>query len=162
MELKSTAQIAKHLREVYVGKNWTWADLREHISDVTWEQATRKVFGLNTIATLVFHQHHFVKVLLKVLRGGQIEESDKDKYSFDHPPFESQADWDNYLEKVFADTEALAQIIEQLPDEKLWETFVEEKYGIVFRNLLGVIEHTHYHLGQIVLIKKLVLIDSAK
>jgi hypothetical protein len=31
---------------------------------------------------------------------------------------------------------------------------VEEKYGSVLRNIMGVIEHTHYHLGQIVLLKK--------
>jgi hypothetical protein len=29
------------------------------------------------------------------------------------------------------------------------------KYGNYYRNLHGIIEHTHYHLGQIVLIKKL-------
>ena len=37
----------------------------------------------------------------------------------------------------------------------LWETFADEKYGHYYRNLHGIIEHTHYHLGQIVLIKKL-------
>ena len=31
-----------------------------------------------------------------------------------------------------------------------------EKYGNYFRNLTGIIEHLHYHLGQIVLIKKLI------
>ncbi|MGN6163930.1 MAG: hypothetical protein ACTHOF_05245 [Flavisolibacter sp.] len=42
-----------------------------------------------------------------------------------------------------------------MADSKLDEIFVDEKYGTYYRNLQGIIEHTHYHLGQIVLIKKL-------
>ena len=58
------------------------------------------------------------------------------------------------LEKTWADAEKFAALIEQLPEEKLWETFFEDKYGNYYRNIHGVIEHCHYHLGQIVLIKK--------
>ncbi|HAI83731.1 MAG TPA: DUF1572 domain-containing protein, partial [Chitinophagaceae bacterium] len=28
--------------------------------------------------------------------------------------------------------------------------------GTYYRNILGLIEHTHYHLGQIALIKKII------
>jgi hypothetical protein len=42
-----------------------------------------------------------------------------------------------------------------LPESKLAETFSDEKYGNYYRNIHGIIEHTHYHLGQIVLIKKI-------
>ncbi len=49
------------------------------------------------------------------------------------------------------------QQIEQLPESKLWETFSDEKYGNYYRNIHGIIEHSHYHLGQIVLIKKILL-----
>lgn len=44
------------------------------------------------------------------------------------------------------------------PEEKLKEAFVEEKYGTYQRNLEGMIEHSYYHLGQIVLIKELLKI----
>ncbi len=46
-------------------------------------------------------------------------------------------------------------LIAQLPEGKLWEDFADKKYGSYYRNLQGIIEHTHYHLGQIVLIKKM-------
>ncbi|MDQ1090003.1 hypothetical protein QE390_004607 [Siphonobacter sp. SORGH_AS 1065] len=42
-----------------------------------------------------------------------------------------------------------------MPEEAWQKTFVDEKYGTYYRNLHGMIEHTHYHLGQIVLIKKI-------
>lgn len=45
--------------------------------------------------------------------------------------------------------------LETLDEAKLFEDFADPKYGNYYRNLLGIIERTHYHLGQIVLIKKL-------
>ncbi|MFN0216611.1 MAG: DUF1572 domain-containing protein [Saprospiraceae bacterium] len=148
-----TAQIAKLFRDVHFGKNWTWVNLKDSLADVSWQQATAKVYSFNTIATLVFHMHYYVGIMMKVLQGGPLDGSDK--FSFAHPPIESQEDWDNFLDKIWADAEKLAQMIEQLPEEKLWEDFHENKYGNFYRNLHGIIEHMHYHLGQIVLIKKI-------
>jgi hypothetical protein len=69
----------------------------------------------------------------------------------------SEGDWRNLLENTWSDAETFATLIEQLPENKLEDTFVDEKYGNYHRNFLGVIEHTHYHLGQIVLLKKILL-----
>jgi hypothetical protein len=148
-----TAQIAKHFREIHFGVNWTWSNLKDHLSDVTWQEATTQVHSLNTIVALVYHINYFVSAVLKVLQGGPLEGSVK--YSFDHPPIQSQEDWEKLLEKTWSDAEKFAMLVEQLPEQKLWETFGEEKYGNYYRNLHGVIEHNHYHLGQIVLIKKI-------
>jgi hypothetical protein len=65
------------------------------------------------------------------------------------------------LNKTWEEAENFATLIEQLPESRLWETFTDEKYGHYYRNIHGIIEHTHYHLGQIVLIKKL-LAQGAK
>ena len=48
-------QIAKHLREVYFGGNWTASSFKENLADVTWQQAVRQVDSFHPIATLVFH-----------------------------------------------------------------------------------------------------------
>lgn len=150
-----TTHIAKHLRDVYFGGNWTWSSLKEHLADVTWQQATTKVYSFNTIVALVYHINYFVSAATKVLQGGPLDAHDK--YSFDHPPIQSQEDWEKMLDKTWADAEHFAHLIEQLPESKLGETFMDEKYGNYYRNLCGIIEHVHYHLGQIVLIKKMLL-----
>lgn len=147
------AQIAKHLREVHFGGNWTSVNLKETLADVAWQEATTKIDSLNTIAALVFHINYYTEAILKVLQGGPLDA--KDKYSFDLPPLQSQEDWKKLLEKMWTDAESLILLIEQVPESRLEETFANEKYGSVYRNLQGLIEHTHYHLGQIVLIKKL-------
>ena len=148
-------QIAKHLREIHFGGNWTSSNLKEHLADVTWQQATTKVYSFNTIATLVYHINYYVDAVLKVLQGEALNA--KDKYSFDHPPIHSQEDWERFLDKIWTDAENFANLIEQLPDHQLLEVFSDEKYGSYYRNLHGIIEHSHYHLGQIVLIKKILL-----
>jgi hypothetical protein len=150
-----TAQIAKHFRDVYFGGNWTSVNLKETLADVTWEQATAKVYTFNTIGTLVYHMNYYVTVVSKVLQGEPLNA--KDKYSFEHPPILSQDDWEKLLDKTWADAQKFSLLIEQLPESKLDEIFFDEKYGNYYRNMHGIIEHVHYHLGQIVLIKKILL-----
>jgi len=154
-----TQQIAKHFRDVHFGGNWTSVNLKQSLSGVTWEQAITKIDSLNTIAMLVFHINYYVNAVMNVLKGTPINAHDK--YSFDLPPVTSEQEWNKLLDKVWTDAENLATLIEQLPDSKLFEVFVVEKYGNFYRNLLGLIEHTHYHLGQIVVIKKMVLAQVA-
>lgn len=145
--------LAAHLRAVYFGGNWTVSNVRAHLADVTWQQATTRVKDLNTIAMLLYHMHYYVCALSGVLQGKPLEA--KDAYSFDVPPIASQADWEQLLAQVWADAEHTAKQIEALPEQRLDEIFVDEKYGTYYRNIQGIIEHLHYHLGQIVLLKKL-------
>jgi hypothetical protein len=79
----------------------------------------------------------------------------RDKFSFDLPPIESQEQWETLLNKLWNDAEKFASLLEQMPDSKMNEVFVDEKYGTYLRNIDGMIEHAYYHLGQITLIKKL-------
>lgn len=148
-----TTQIAKHFRDVYFGDNWTDVNLKDTIADVTWQEATTQVHGLNTIVRLVSHMNYYVNRQIKVLEGEPLEGSDK--LSFDHPPILSQKDWESFLDKIWAEAETFAKLIEQMPESQLWADFWNNKYGNYYRNIHGVIEHNHYHLGQIVLIKKI-------
>lgn len=157
--MKLTTQIAQHFRAVYSGGNWTFSNLKEHLADVTWQQAATKVDSLNTIVALVYHIDYYVNAVIQRLQGGPLDAHDK--YSFDHPLIKSQEDWEKLLEKTWKNAEEFARLVEQMPEQKLWENLADEKYGNYYRNIHGVIEHTHYHLGQIVLIKKLVQAEKA-
>lgn len=152
--MNPSVQIAKQFREVYLSGKWVAAtNLKAELSDLTWEQATKKIGSLNTIAALAFHINYYVAGLVNVFEGGTLDI--KDKFSFDMPPIESQKDWEKLLSNMWSDAEKFARFVEQMPPEKLAEPFVEEKYGNYQRNILVINEHTYYHLGQIVLIKKM-------
>ena len=152
-------QIAKHLREIHFGENWTSVNLKESLEGVTWQQATTQVYSFNTIAILVFHMNYYVSVALKVLNGEPLNASDK--YSFNLTPIHSQEDWEKLVDKTMTEAEKLATLVEQTPESKLWEDFWGDKYGNYYRNIHGIIEHTHYHLGQIVLINKIINLTPA-
>ncbi|MFM9986739.1 MAG: DUF1572 domain-containing protein, partial [Flavobacteriales bacterium] len=59
-------------------------------------------------------------------------------------------------EKMYAEVEEVANHIEKMSDDKLSDVFMDTKYGNYFRNIHGLIEHAHYHLGQIVIINKMI------
>ena len=147
-------QLAKHLTEVYFGGNWTTVNLRDTLKDVSCEEALKQIGSLNSIATIVYHLQYYVQAVTKVLHGEAL--NSKDELSFLHPPFQSENDWNTFLENCWKEAEEFTVLIRQLEDQKMWEYFTAEKYGNYFRNLAGIIEHHHYHLGQIVIIKKMI------
>jgi len=152
--MKLAPQIARQFREAYLDGTWiAGTNLKDQLSAVSWQQATAQMGSLNTIAALAFHLHYYVAGLVRVLQGGPLDI--RDKYSFELPPITSQNDWEALLEQFWQDAETFARLVERMPDEQLQADFVEAKYGNYLRNILGTIEHAYYHLGQIVLIRKL-------
>ncbi len=152
--MKPTEQIANRFREVLLNGTWVAnTNFKAQLSDVNWKQATHKIGSLNTIAALTFHIHYYIAGVLKVLEGGALDI--RDKYSFDMPPITSEEEWQKLLNQLWRDAAQFADRVEELPEEKLDEFFVDPKYGNYRRNIDGMIEHSYYHLGQISLIRKL-------
>lgn len=153
-KIKSTA-IANRLREVLLNGRWIAnTNYKEQLLSITWQQAIQKVEALNTIAALTYHINYYLSGLLNVFNGGKLEISDR--YSFDLPPVQGAADWDNLVDAFLKNAELFADRVGQMTDDALEAPFVDEKYGNYLRNIEGVIEHSYYHLGQISLIRKLV------
>lgn len=156
--MNTVLRLAKRFREVSLDGLWIAnTNFKDQLKDVTWEQATAKVGSLNTIAMLTFHIDYYIAGLIRVFEGGDLEI--RDQYSFDLPPIESQEQWEELLNKLWNDSEKFASLLEQMPDSKMDEVFVDGKYGTYLRNIDGMIEHCYYHLGQITLIKKLLSSD---
>lgn len=148
--------IASRLREVLLNGHWIAnTNYKEQILSVNWQQATQKVHNLNTIAALTYHINYYLAGLLNAFQTGQLEISDK--YSFDLPQIESEADWNKLVTDFLSNAEKFADSVEQMDDHIFDQPFVDEKYGSYLRNIEGVIEHSYYHLGQISLIKKIIL-----
>jgi len=139
MELSE--QLANRLEEVLLEGKWvTGTNFKEQIIDLYWKDATKKIDSLNSIADLTFHIHYYIAGVTKVLEGGPLEI--KDEFSFDSPLINSNQDWRNLVDEFCSDSEK-------------FQDFADEKYGNYNRNIDVMIEHTYYHLGQIILIKKL-------
>jgi len=147
--------IANRLREVLLNGQWIAnTNFKEQILSLNWKQATQKVGELNTIAAITFHINYYLKGLLHVFNGGELNISDK--YSFDLPEIHSEMDWKIQVDDFLNNSEKFVEQVEQLPDNLLDQPFVDEKYGSYLRNIEGVIEHSYYHLGQVSLLKKII------
>ena len=148
--------IANRLREVLLDGKWIAnTNFKEQILSVSWEQAIQKVYNLNTIALLTFHINYYLGGLLNVFNGGNLEI--KDKYSFDLPEIRSEKDWNKLVNDFLSNSEMFAKQVEQMDESMLDQPFAEEKYGSYLRNIEGVIEHSYYHLGQVSLIRKMIV-----
>lgn len=157
--MKSTEAIARRFREVILHGTWIAnTNYKHQLAGLRWEIATAPVGALNTIAALAQHIHYYISGILNVFKGGSLDI--KDKYSFDFPPLQSQKDWEHFLAKFWMEAEEFAGLVEQIPEEKLEAVFVDEKYGTYGRNIEAMIEHSYYHLGQIVLLKKMLVNGS--
>jgi uncharacterized damage-inducible protein DinB len=148
--------IAYRLREVLLNGKWIAnTNFKDQILSVSWEQAIQKVGNLNTIALLTFHINYYLAGLLNVFAGGKLEI--KDKYSFDLAEIKSEKDWNKLVTEFLSNSEMFVNQVEQMDESMLDQPFVEEKYGSYLRNIEGVIEHSYYHLGQVSLIRKMII-----
>lgn len=151
--MKSTTEIANRFREVILNGTWIAnTNFKDQLENLDWKIAVNPIQDLNTIAALAQHIHYYINGINQVFKGGTLDI--KDQFSFDFPPICSQEQWNNFLTKFWNDAEAFASFVEQMPDENLDAVFVDAKYGTYKRNIEAMIEHSYYHLGQIVLIKK--------
>ncbi|HHM21312.1 MAG TPA: DUF1572 domain-containing protein [Bacteroidetes bacterium] len=153
---KKTNQLAQRFREVILNGTWIAnTNFKDQLEGLDWKIATTAIEPLNTISILSRHIHYYIAGIKNVFINGKLEI--RDKYSFDFPPVKSQIEWETFLNKFWSDTESLAEFIENMSEEELNQNFVDEKYGTYYRNIDAMIEHSYYHLGQIVLIKKILL-----
>ena len=153
--MENSIQLANRIREVFLNGTWVAnTNYKDQLSGVSWQQTTIKIGTLNTIAVLTYHVNYYVQGVLNVFEQDSLEI--RDKFSFDCPEITSDIEWEKLNSLLWSNSKKLANEIEKYPNKKLDDIFVDEKYGTYIRNIEGLIEHSYYHLGQIVLIKKII------
>ncbi|MEM1215761.1 MAG: DUF1572 domain-containing protein, partial [Bacteroidota bacterium] len=132
--MESAQQLSARFREVMLSGKWIAnTNFHEQVADLRWQEATRQIGTLNTIAALTFHLGYYIKGVQAVLDGGEL--TIRDKFSFDCPPIGSAADWEALRSDTLGSAERFAQSVAQLTDEQLDSVFVKAAYGTYRRNL---------------------------
>lgn len=148
--------LAQRLDEVLLHGKWIAnTNMKEQITSLTWTQATTRIGQRNSIAQLTFHITYYLKGINQVFEGGNLDI--KDVYSFDMAAIKSALDWEELVNDFLSNAEQFIKHVEKMDDKTLNSPFVKEEYGTYMRNIEGQIEHAYYHLGQISLLKKLIL-----
>jgi len=145
--------IAQHILEVYEGNNWTDVNIAGTIEDVSCQQAQQKtVASQNTIAALLHHLYYWNGIMMQRANGEN--PSIPAANGFDVDELKNENDWNDLKEKTHQSFIELANAVTNFPEEKLNETSPTGRSSY-YKNFQGIVEHAHYHLGQMVMIKRL-------
>lgn len=152
--MKITELIAQHILDVHQGNNWTEVDITGTLKDVTWQQAaTLTQASPNTIATLLHHLSYWNRVMVQRVNGIKVEVPESNGYEM--PPLQTVCDWEKLKEDNLQSAHELAEAIRDFNETKLEQPILPGSSSS-YKNLQGSVEHIHYHLGQMVILKKLV------
>jgi hypothetical protein len=152
--MQLTEAIAQHVLDVHEGNNWTEVALGPTLQDVTWQEATTLTpASPNTIASILHHLTFWNRVMARRAHGLATEVGPAN--GFDVPTIASEAAWHALLADNLQSAQELASAIRSFDEAKL-PIPILPAYGSAYKNLQGAVEHLHYHLGQLVMLKKLV------
>lgn len=157
--MKITSAIAENIIACFEGNNWTDVNVDDTLKDVYWQEAQQiTIASPNTIASLVNHLYYWNYILMQRIKGENplIPGSN----GFDVKELKNEDDWNKLIEETHQSFIQLADAIKNFPEEKLEETYAVGK-SYYYKNFQGIIEHAYYHLGQIVILKKLILNNMA-
>lgn len=148
------ARLARLLREVSGGSPWLGPSLRDAVAGLDPTQAAaRPVPGAHSIWELVLHTGTWAEVVGERLRGegGPVPSA----RNFPAPPESLDATaWSAAVEETLARHETLAQQVEALGAEG-WDRPLGGAGGSdAFTQVEGVVSHTAYHAGQIVVLRR--------
>jgi hypothetical protein len=150
--MKIAQLVAKHIEEVVHG-NWTDIYLDDTVADITYMEAVTLPAGItNSIAMLLRHISFYNDVVMERLANK--EPSIDSSNGFD-VIVNNEEEWRQLKTTCLGSFEKLAAAVSELADEKLWGS-PPSGGGTYYKMLHGICEHAHYHLGQIVLLKKII------
>jgi len=150
-----TLDLANRFREVILNGTWIAnTNWKKELLQTDFDEATTQVKNLNRICDLCFHIKYYISGINDFFRSGNLVI--KDNLSFNCPPLHNESEWNALRSELFQEAEVFASFVEQLSEQQISSTFFDPKYGTYYRNIEAQIEHAYYHLGQIVLIKKLI------
>ncbi|MBN9296380.1 MAG: hypothetical protein J0I41_05175 [Filimonas sp.] len=146
--------LAQHIIDVHEGDNWTEIDIKGTLEDVSFEEAITVIpASPNSIAMLVHHLTFYSNKVHERLQG--IYNAIPASNGFEMPPVKSEKDWKKLKADNLRAANSLANEVKIFPLEQLFELTASGS-STYYKNVQGIIEHAHYHLGQMVLLKKII------
>ncbi|CAN5311968.1 hypothetical protein BH11BAC6_BH11BAC6_16960 [soil metagenome] len=152
--MKITALVAQHITDIFEADNWTEVNIKNTLCDVDHIEATTHTKASpNTIAALLHHLSFYNDVVLMRLSGICPEIDDIN--GFNVPPIKNEQQWQQLKETVLDSARQLSEAVKNFPEEQI---FMQTRSGhcTYYKMLQGIAEHAHYHLGQIIILKKLI------
>lgn len=154
-EVKEVERIEDQLKRAHEGSAWHGPALNEVLSDVTAEQAAAKpIEGTHSIWELVLHIAAWENAVRKMLVKEHVKVTDEE--NFPTVSDTSEEAWQKTIAHVADVNNRLREAVKVSSNELLNELMIpgDERYS-TYVTLHGAVQHTLYHTGQIVILKKI-------
>ena len=151
--MSENKRISNLYQSIYNGNPWLEVTLSHTLENVTAEQAYRKVNpNLNTIWEIVNHLIQWRRNILRRVQGETVVTPD---HNYFVPILDSsEAAWEQSLQSLAKSQELWNAFFEDFNDSDLEKIYVNNNHTY-YEHIHGIIQHDVYHLGQIVILKKL-------
>ena len=151
--MSESKRISNLYQSIYNGNRWLEVNLDNTLKNVTAEQAYRKINpNLNTIWEIVNHLIQWRRNILERMQGEVIITPDHNYFVPVLDP--SEAAWEQSLQTLAKSQDSWNAFFENFNDEDLSKIYVNNGHTY-YEHIHGIIQHDVYHLGQIVILKKL-------
>ncbi|MBO9584067.1 MAG: DinB family protein [Flavobacterium sp.] len=151
--MSESKRISNLYQSIYNGNPWLEVNLDSTLKNVTAEQAYRKINpNLNTIWEIVNHLIQWRRNILERMQGEVIVTPDHNYFVPVLDP--SEVAWEQSLQTLAKTQDSWNAFFENFNDEDLAKIYVNNGHTY-YEHIHGIIQHDVYHLGQIVILKKL-------
>jgi len=150
--LNETDRIADQLKRAFYGEAWSGPSVKEVLEGVTAEMAAKRpIQDAHSIWELVHHMTAWVDIVRRRVEG----ESVKVTEDVNFPPMKdtSESAWRESLRRMEQAEAELQKTLLGISESRLEQRWAEAGDS-VYILLHGAIQHSLYHAGQILLLKK--------
>ncbi|HET7361908.1 MAG TPA: DinB family protein [Salinimicrobium sp.] len=151
--MKQTARISQLFKDLNDGSPWLGVNINETLEEISAEQASKRIAeGRNTIWEIVNHMAAWRLNVLERIQGKTIA-NPSHNYIL---PVEntSEAAWEDAKNQLKATEQEWLDFLENFDEDKFSEIYSTNKMTY-YEHIHGILQHDAYHLGQIVLLSKL-------
>ena len=153
--MKTTDTLSANILKVFEGNNWTEVSVSGVLSGISFQQAnTVTAASKNTIAGLAHHLLYWNNVIMQRMQGE--DPSIPDSNGFDVGELTSEEEWQKLVAKLHQSFIDLSNTMRNFPEDRL-KDFTKIGKSTIENNLYGIIEHAYYHLGQMMILKNLLM-----
>lgn len=151
--MSESKRISNLYQSIYDGNPWLEVNLVHTLKEVTADQAYRKINpNLNTIWEIVNHLIQWRRNILGRVQGESITTPD---HNYFVPVIDSsEAAWEQSLQNLLKTQDQWRVFLADFKDADLDIIYTHNNHTY-YEHIHGIIQHDVYHLGQIVILKKL-------
>jgi uncharacterized damage-inducible protein DinB len=151
--MSQATRLAGHIERTITGQMWHGPALNEVLDGVTHQQAAaRPIAGAHSIWEMVLHAAVWAEIARARVKGDRLGDPTPDE-DWPAPDASSPEAWQRARDRLAESHRLLAADVRPLTDDVLKAKVGNLDYTVAVL-LHGVVEHSTYHGGQIVMLRK--------